>query len=602
MGSSRQAKAAKQRLGAGYQSDPISEFANDFLNTVHNINEGAQLDFFRDPSRALGNATVEQTLRNYFLSECYDSSTQNGVDPFLQTAAQVSNFKKERGYMFENCIDSMRESASAVNTINPMVGMALPMYKNILMNMVWDKGGIPHSTAEAQTFPRTMKIRQLIDQQGRAIDMFLNQNDMTAAMLSVNPNIDVELLNGERYNTEIVYAKLGGTSFDHIDNTAFISAIKIKDVYFPEDSVLPDSNGIIPESGGVVATSETAGNYAVWYNVRLNFGPGYGPIKRQLQKPITFKVLRKIGTADPTTVTISDVIQANQKDDLFMVTAGADVVAVKLNCRIDASMRTIKPCTVGWTEITDTVSIGTDTGIGCQVTPEALKDYKTMYNVDQTTELMSLMKTAMANRRDDVIKTDIMSSYDRLDRGSKFKGTFDYAPRDGYFDTHIQWRIDTFWEYLDSAVTKMYQVLNDPNLSVCVFGDPDLVRRITPKTYTYQAPASIGPVELDFSKTVVTSDKRVYSFIGSDKLRNSTEFIIVLCPRNTDRVTYIIYDYQFYISNEIRDNDNPALPMITCFDRFKVDEYQPIQARLTIANPSGLKPGQTNTVVMDHTY
>ena len=42
--------------------------------------------------------------------------------------------------------------------------------------------------------------------------------------------------------------------------------------------------------------------------------------------------------------------------------------------------------------------------------------------------------------------------------------------------------------------------------------------------------------------------------------------------------------------------------MITCFDRFKVDEYQPIQARLTIANPSGLNPGQTGTMVMDHTY
>lgn len=146
-------------------------------------------------------------------------------------------------------------------------------------------------------------------------------------------------------------------------------------------------------------------------------------------------------------------------------------------------------------------------------------------------------------------------------------------------------------EYFDSFVQKMLYVLNDPNMSVSVFGNPDLIRRITPTEYTYQAPASIGAVDIDFTKTVVTSDKRVYQFVGSDKLRGNQELIVTLCPKNSDRIIYIIYDYQMYMSNEIRNSGNFALPNLCCFERWLFDSYQPVQGRITIANPSGFKAG-----------
>jgi hypothetical protein len=134
----------------------------------------------------------------------------------------------------------------------------------------------------------------------------------------------------------------------------------------------------------------------------------------------------------------------------------------------------------------------------------------------------------------------------------------------------------------------LFQVLNDPNMTISVFGSPVLVRKITPTEYTYQTPSNIGPVELDFVKTVVTSDKRVYQFISTDKLRGNPNLIIVLCPRNTDRIIYRIYDYQLYVSNEIRNMANPALPAIHAFERWKFVEYQPVQGRIKILNPTGL--------------
>ena len=591
-------RSIKKPGSSTYGYDAMTAFAESYLNTLHNINEMTQGNIMYNPMKSLNDPRTETTLRNAFMEGCYDEK-----DFMLKDKYALKEFKDERNFMFENSFDMLKETAATANNkINPLLSIALPMYKNILMNMVWDKGGIPHKTAPAQIFDRTIEIRKLIDIHGNEIDMFLDQGKMGPAFKESNPVVEVELPNGENYQTEIVFDKLGGSAMiDHIDRTAHICAVKIKNVYFDEDQVLPDSDGNIPETGGTVATSSTKGNYDVWYPVRMSFGPGFGTIKRQLQKAVKIKVAREDG-GTVNEVVINDVIQANQVDDKFMIRAGADIIAVKMACRLDASMRTLSIPTVDWEDISDTVEIGTDPGIGVKVTPEQLYDMKKSYNIDQTAKLMSLMKTAMAERRDSTIYEDINLSYKNLPYNNKFAGTFDYAPREGYMDTHIEWRQKTFFEYFDRSITKMLQVLNDPNMTVCVFGDPDLVRLITPKTYTYQAPSNIGPVELDFSKTVVTSDKRVYTFIGSDKMRGNTEFIVTLCPRNTHRIIYVIYDYQFYISNEIRDNNNPALPQIVCFDRYKFDEMQALQGRIKIVNPDGFRPGQSDTVAFTHVY
>jgi hypothetical protein len=175
-----------------------------------------------------------------------------------------------------------------------------------------------------------------------------------------------------------------------------------------------------------------------------------------------------------------------------------------------------------------------------------------------------------------------------MDPRAKNATTFDFAPRVGYALDHIEWRQKTFMDFLDSQVTSLLQYLNDPNMVITVFGAPDLIRKITPTEYTYQTPSSIGPVELDFTKTVVTSDKRVYQFLSSDKLRGNSNLIIILTPRNSERIVYRIYDYQMYVGNDIRSTRNYALPSITAFERWKFVSYQPVQGRCKILHPSGL--------------
>ena len=82
--------------------------------------------------------------------------------------------------------------------------------------------------------------------------------------------------------------------------------------------------------------------------------------------------------------------------------------------------------------------------------------------------------------------------------------------------------------------------------------------------------------------------------MSSDKMRDNNNLIVILNPKNTERIMYMLYDYQAYVSNEIRNAINPTLPAIHAFERFKFYEFQPVQTRLRILNPTGLRTQVAN--------
>ena len=215
---------------------------------------------------------------------------------------------------------------------------------------------------------------------------------------------------------------------------------------------------------------------------------------------------------------------------------------------------------------------------------------------------MSMIKDVMENVKDDDIKENLDESFMRLDDDHKLAKTIDFAPRHGYYSDHLEWLQKTFMNTLDQYVTGLLTVLRDPNMEITILGRPGLIRQITPVEYSYAVPTSVGPIELDFKKVVVTSDKRVYNFISSDKLFGNDNLIVLLNPKNTNRIVYRLYDYQMYISNEIRDAINPALPALTAFQRYKFFEYQSVQGRLFVANPTGLREHLPNVAPVKHQY
>jgi len=537
-------------MGKGYANDPISAFAASFQETAQNILQESGFDIFSEPSKAVMVGASYDTLKNFFV--------EGSADPAGMTAEEYQDHIEMMNEQFENDREAMLEHAN-VGSFNPVMGLAFPLHKNILMNNVFDKGAIPKVVAKEPKFTITMENRILVDTEGNEIDMFLEQNKMMDAIDGAAPFVDCEykLPLTEEASADAstgLMAKLGGIDkVDHLSIETYISAVKV---------------------GGT------------WYNVNARFTPAYGDYDRTIMQQVNVNT----GAA-----VVTDVLAGYMKNDKICLTStSGKVTDVRISARLDTSSANLDTCSVKWTARTDIVEIPSAIPINTTISPEEVKDVGALYQVNHLSKIMSLFKLAIGNYKDDKIKHHLDSSFLTMPATNKLSATFDFAPREGYALDHVEWRQKTFMDALDTHVSNLLQVLNDPNMTITVFGRPDLIRKITPTEYTYQTPGNIGPVELDFVKTVTTSDKRTYQFIASDKLRGNNNLIIILCPRNTERIVYRIYDYQMYVSNEIRNAKNPALPAIHAFERWKFVEYQPVQGRIKVLNPTGLTTAVEN--------
>ena len=571
-------EAPRQNMSDSYRYDPMHAYVESYIDLAQGILNENATDIYSEPARAFITKSSNEALKQFFVENSYDPAgmTPDEIEDHIATMEQ--QYDNDRQGLLEHVTGSY---------MNPMIGISIPMHKFILMNMVFDKGSIPKFVARSPKFTISMEYRILVDTEGNELDMFRDQNLMTDAIEKTAAETEFELpALPFTDDNEIVHTYLGGLAgADHLSIETRVSAFKITDQYFEIGDILPDPETGYIEPDGEVATS--AGVREVWVRCNYPFTPVYGEVERGLMANVQYEY--KVNDGGVKITKMNDLISGTMnKDRLNVQVLKGNIKGIRVTSRLDTSGARLTTCSVRWKEKTDIVEIPNAIPIDVTISPEETKDIAALYNVNQVTKLMSMMKTVLGNYKDDLIRRDLDNSYKTMDARSKTYSQFDYAPREGYHGDHVEWRQKTFFDFFDSQMTKLYQVLNDPNMTVTVFGDPDLVRKITPPSYSYQTPGSIGPVQLDFTKTVVTSDSRVYNFIGSDKLRGSTEFIVILCPKGTDRIIYRIYDYQMYISNEIRNADNPALPNIHAFERWKFVEYQPVQGRINILHPTGL--------------
>lgn len=446
--------------------------------------------------------------------------------------------------------------------------------------------GIQKVTAVQPKFTISLERRILVKPDGTEIDMFLQQNEITDAINSTNPVKVIELKLPVTEDKDIVTDEFGGTALDNLDISTYISAVKVSGVYIAVGDILPNADGYI-EKDGEVATEATTAD--VWFHTDIRFTPNYGG-PNHYERTVTVPLQISKKTSDTTVETVKAVITGSMNKNRFNIAdlKGA-IKDIRLSAKLDSSNAMLQTVQTTWKVDTDIVEIGTATPINTTISPEEVKDLAAMYNVNQTTKQMELIKTVMGEYKDMTIKRKIDEVYDRLDERTSFYDEFDFAPRADYALSHVEWRHATFMDFLDDLVTRMLQVLNDANMTVTIFGDPRIVRKITPGEYSYVAPQNIGPVVLDYTQTICNlKDKRVYNFIGSDKMRNTNELTILLNPRNSERICLRIYDYQLYVSNEIRNIANPALPAIHSFERFLIKDYMPVISKVKILNPSGL--------------
>lgn len=572
-------------FGSSYRKSPLYPYAKAFAETAESILKEDGLDIFAEPTKLfspMGRKNAQEAMRSFFVEGMFDRS-----NPTLD-AEDYAYMEEEANQQFENDVKAMLEH-SAPAEYNPIVGMALPIHKLILMNNVYDKGGIQKVTAPAPKFTISLERRILVKPDGTEIDFFLQQNEMTAAIDSANPTKIIDLTLPVTEDKDIITDEFGGTSLDNLDISTYICGVKVAGVLFEAGDVLPNADGWV-EKEGEVATADTTMD--AWFHTDIRFTPNYGGpnhFERVVTTPLSI-TYKTSGASGAEIVTMKSVITGSMNKNRFNIAdLTGNVEEIRLSANLDTSNAMLNTPSVKWKVDTDLVEIPNSIPINTTISPNEVKDLAAMYNVNQLTKQMELIKTALGNYKDDKIKQGIDAVYNKLDDRTSFKEEFDFAPRSDYALSHVEWRQATFMDFLDDLATRMLQVLNDPNMTITIFGDPRIVRKITPKEYAYTSPQSIGPVTLDYTQTIVNlSDKRTYNFVGSDKMRNTNELVIILNPHNSERITLRIYDYQLYVSNEIRNIANPALPAIHAFERWILKDYQPVIGKVQILNPSGL--------------
>ena len=110
-------RSLKKPGSSSYAFDSMNMAAQEFLNTIGNINESTTSDFLNNPMKALRNPATEATLRKAFMENSYDEE-----DYLLKNTYALKEFKQERNDMFENAFDMLQETAaSATNRINPIL-------------------------------------------------------------------------------------------------------------------------------------------------------------------------------------------------------------------------------------------------------------------------------------------------------------------------------------------------------------------------------------------------------------------------------------------------------------------------------------------------
>lgn len=618
--------------GSNYSKDALAPLAKAYLDITNSILHENGLSIYEETTKVHMNPFTDNTIKDFFVENSYDKK-----DPMYKDAEEQADQDQMMEEMYINDKEAVLEHSS-IGQHNPVIGMTFPIHKNIMMNNIFDKGAIPKFVATSPKFPLSMETRWLIDPvTGEKIDMWKDQWKMTDAILKAAPLKSMYMALPEDGSTDVLATLFNATDpDDHLSIESFVSGIVGSRVVFPGQSIQlvtsTTSGGVTTyqienytndtASAEVIAAGVTPGGSTPLVGTTVvgaifpfegKFTPAYGEYDRQIVEsfsvpmvtavtagtlPDTWKLTANGVQYDnctsedsiPATARTKGFLSGFSKDDRFgLNSSNAAAGGIILTSRIDTSSAKIRTASVSWDVRTDMIEIPNAIPINVTISPEEVKDTSALYQINQLTKVLSLIKTSLTNYKDDLIRRELDADFVKLPNTQKIGRYFDFAPTVNYALDPLEWRYKMFMDAMDTHVTQLLHVLNDPNMTINVIGRDDLIRKITPTEYTYQTPTNIGPVELDFVKTVVTSDRRTYQFISSDKLRDSNNLIVLLCPRNTDRFIYRIYDYQMYLSNEIRNFNNPALPAIHAFERWKFEKYQPVQGRIGILNPTGLR-------------
>ena len=120
-------------MGRSYRKSPLSGYAQAFAECAESILQEEGYDIFEEPQKVYRRQASNESMRKFFTENWYDPNNT------LLDAIDQQDLDEQADLQFDNDVQAMYEHAAPAE-YNPIVGMALPIHKLILMNNVFDKG------------------------------------------------------------------------------------------------------------------------------------------------------------------------------------------------------------------------------------------------------------------------------------------------------------------------------------------------------------------------------------------------------------------------------------------------------------------------------
>lgn len=233
--------------------------------------------------------------------------------------------------------------------------------------------------------------------------------------------------------------------------------------------------------------------------------------------------------------------------------------------------------------------------INTGLTIEKIKDYKALFNLDVTTEVISDISTVLTQFEDSGIMSFLDESLTNW-KGKKdlpfgytegFVESFQFSatPPAGVMATTSQW-INTELKFnLNREIDALKEKLKTTDIMFVIYGNPANITLIQDDVkWVIDEDTKIGGIQLDYRFGVMTANKNRMHVVSSMKVSRDKGIRIVAFPLSKEVITFKHYKYSLNIENIYRNPFTPLTPNVMGTSRHLTTEVLPVQGEFKITN------------------
>lgn len=229
---------------------------------------------------------------------------------------------------------------------------------------------------------------------------------------------------------------------------------------------------------------------------------------------------------------------------------------------------------------------------------EKIKDYRALFNIDVTTEVIADMSTVLSQTEDSDIfgfldtslglwktrKDNLPFGYSEIFVESfKFKAT----PESNVHITVSQYIATELKFTLDREIDALKVKLKTPDIMFVVYGHPNNIVLIQDQIkWIIDDNTKVGGIQLDYKFGLMSSNQNRVQVVSTLKVGQEKGLRIVAYPLSKEVITFKHFKYSMNIENAYRNPNTPNIPNIMATSRYLTTEVLPVQGEFLIEENS----------------